>query len=217
MDDQYRVLRKAEHEAPAFMEGNTEGTVAWLKMQKDTSIYEIWSESTGYLSVADFLNQVVNVVPKYYVMDPKTEDMLPSGRFLANGMKILTANPNERVRPEEATTDWLRNRLMELNRWQTVTQLEVGATLIKFVGVYEDGAKVAQRCSVNEAWLVKTDSITESNKLATARYAEVFALVEDAMTVAMETASSEEPDGDKIAKVIAKAEATTTALLGTLG
>jgi hypothetical protein len=215
MDNQYRVLRKAERTAPAFMEGNTEGTVAWLKMQKDTSTYEIWSESTGYLTVADFLNQVVNVVPKFYDMDPKTEDMLPSGRYLANGMKVLIASSNTRSRTDDLSVDWVHDAAITNNRWCTVTHLEVINNHTRFVGVYEDGTKRMRVAATTEAWLVKIDSITEANKLATARYAEVFALIEDAMTVAMEIDSSEEPDGDKVNQVIAKAEAVTTALLGT--
>ncbi len=119
-------------------------------------------------------------VPQTYTMDPETEDLLPSGEMLREGMVVLIESWQWRYDIDRELTDRSFNLALQRNRWCTVTQIkrnELG-NHFKFVGVYEDGTKRVREIPTGVAWLVKLDSIpphiTESGK-----YEAVFAILAD--------------------------------------
>jgi hypothetical protein len=159
--------------------GDKDEIVAWLMNQADVKQYAIRQEGSAIrLTAGQFLANIVNVVPKYYQMDPETEDLLPNGSSLANGMKVLLADPDERGRPEK-TEDWELDRALERNRWCTITDLKIKGQLVIFVAVYADGTKRKRKSYLHHSWLVKIDSITDSMVKATKRYNDILDIVKE--------------------------------------
>lgn len=118
-------------------------------------------------------------VPQYYTMDPETEDLLPSGDMLRDGMVVLLESPSWRFIDvdKKNVSDAAFSLALERNRWCTITHLKSRLGRVSFVGVYEDGTKRMRLVPRPDlAWLVKLDSIpphiTESGK-----YEAVFAAV----------------------------------------
>ncbi|QAY17192.1 hypothetical protein SEA_MADAMATO_74 [Streptomyces phage Madamato] len=158
-------------------------------------------------------------VPKYYVMDPDTEEIIFDAKSLADGMEVLIGDPNERARPEkDLDGDWGQDRLLERNRWCTVSKVTMipgTANSVQFLATYEDGTQRKRSYSVQQSWIVKKDSIPASLLLATDRYMNVYSLVLGAFRELMlgETESGTfEPDPE--ARQIA--EAATRQILGLL-
>jgi hypothetical protein len=123
-----------------------------------------------------------NFVPKFYKMNPKTEDLLPGSGQLVNGMVVLIADPDMRERPENGESDWVFNRLTERNRWCTVTNFEITnkkycETGYQFIGVYADGTKVIRMGNLSSAWIVKLDSIADAIKAQGDRHRNVHTIV----------------------------------------
>lgn len=200
------------------VEGDAKTVIGWLKRQKDVSNYLVYVSSTERcLTVSEFIreyNALGEIVPKFYTEDPNTEDLLPDGRSLANGMVVLIGLADMRGRIEETGTDWRRHRLLEFNRWCTVTHLRITHNedmpdMISFVGVYHDGTKRKRELSIEEPWLVKKDSIKDSEQMATARYNAIL----EAVMEALDAQDAEEIGYDKYAQ----AEVTTKKILGSLG
>lgn len=210
MDNHYLVIFKDNRRSASPYEGHSTSVVEWLKEKQDVSPYEVYSPYTKkYYSVRDFLKFIAfeDYVPKFYVMDPKTEDMLPNGRHLVNGMKVLFASPNERGRPEEmGDEDWKRSRVLKYNRWCTVTHLSVDDVKTSFIGLYGDGTKVQWTEPMLRAWFVKIDSIEGSLKNLTKRWDDVYKIVKDSLSVESET----------MEVIDALAEETTKKILGLL-
>jgi hypothetical protein len=124
-------------------------------------------------------------VPKYYRMNPKTDDLLPSATHLAEGMIILIEDPNRRENlPDviEFEEEWKQDRIRKFNRWCRVSNVEfLPGDFLKFVGTYADGTKVVwSMMHMRESWIVKIDSITDSATISTSRYRNVSSMV-DAM------------------------------------
>lgn len=198
MSDQFIVsLRKirASDSAPGLFTGDAPAIIQWLKGRSNVSMYHIWVGSLNrYLPVSEFIQQygtpnVRNCVRKYYTLDNKTEDILPNGRHLADGMVVMIEDPDCRERPEEVgkevrgtDTDWLLNRVLLNNRWCTVSHAEIinGGETVQFVGIYEDGTKRSRSMGINKAWLVKIDTIRDSENQMTDRYNSVHNVVKDA-------------------------------------
>jgi hypothetical protein len=201
---------------PAFVRGGTEHLIlAWLGTQPDISGYDVW-DGTNYVTADEFVRKVPlnpffseSLVDKFYQMDPNTDDLLPNGRHLSNGMVVLTgiSNARSRIEPDRLNHDWEIDRALEMNRWATVTNLRVFDVAIRFVAVYADGTKRIRNVSVDDPWFVKMSSITESMEIATDRYAEVFRVVKTALG---------NLDGHEEASIEDFAEKVTRQILGVL-
>lgn len=193
MSEQFAVTLKAGRGIAAVVEGELPAIVEWLKKQADVTKYEVYSPvSQSYSTATEFLQENIDqFVPKFYKLDPDTEDLLPSGSHLANGMVVLIGSPERRDRPEHNDSDWMNDRIQERNRWCTVTNLEFSRQdlrhQISFVGVYEDGSKRKRTYHVSDSWIVKITSIADSLGLALKtlkRRDEIEQLVEQAIYAA---------------------------------
>lgn len=107
--------------------------------------------------------EVEQMVPKYYRMDPETEDLLKSGMGLRNGMKVLVGDASFRCEVDGFEKEDKFYRLLKVNRWCTVTELHVSGKLsgntASFVAVYENGEKLRRDYDVKVPWLVKKDTL----------------------------------------------------------
>jgi hypothetical protein len=132
-----------------------------------------------------------NIVAKYYQMDPETEDMLPNGGAIKNGMVVLIADPNNRFAVKETDLDWEMDRILERNRWATVSHVISDGTTVVFIAEYEDGTKKQRMMGFKSAWLVKKASMPSDEKTAVLR-SKVFMFVKSALMVKQEMDVNEE-------------------------
>jgi len=206
--------KSSEGGDPLFT-GEREEMVTWLKGQRDVKGYVVTrSGSDGIIPLAQIL---MGFVPKFYMMDPKTEDLLPNGRHLRNGMKVLIADSAQRGKAKEMDQSWMRERLMRENRWCTVTELQVINNLTTFIGVYDDGVKFKRSNSTMDSWLVKLSSVIEVKIEETERYSEILSIIKTAFDASEEYAHKRR-EGDKNApSTDTIAENAAKAILGTLG
>jgi hypothetical protein len=193
MNDNFAVVLKSDRSIAAVFEGTRDEMTNWLKAQDDVSSYEIYSPKTKtYYSVSEAVKQYEalipdyfqHLIPKFYLMDHKTEDLCSNGRELANGMKVLTADTDSRQDLKKLAQDWQLDRAFENNRWATITNLQILGNSISFVAVYEDGSKRVRTCSVNYAWFVKLDSVPDvvlAEEKEAQKYNSVLELVKGAM------------------------------------
>lgn len=126
-------------------------------------------------------------VDQHYLMDPATEDLITKGSKLKNGMRVLiegSALLRENI--DVPLDGYSRQRALENNRWCVVSDLEIQERwddgndwgygnfggrrraprkvdpLISFVGVYDDGTKIKRSYADSYAWLVKKDSLVDT-------------------------------------------------------
>jgi hypothetical protein len=102
-------------------------------------------------------------VPKYYTMDPATEDLLFDGTHLRTGMIVLYENDLERVdieRIKESMRPVEQSMADKWNRWCRVDNPKVNEGSLEFVGVYGDGTKRKFNVDVDKAWFVKKSTIS---------------------------------------------------------
>lgn len=103
-------------------------------------------------------------VRKYYQMDPATEDLLPHGGLLENGMEILIQDQFRRMTLELIHSEspqygqYLENA-RRWNRWMIVENVMIDQENVYFVGVFRDGTKKKYNVGFQEAWYVKLDSL----------------------------------------------------------
>lgn len=98
-------------------------------------------------------------VPRDYIMDPGTEDLI-RGERLGDGMVVLIGDHMMREDPDQENLSPHQGvRLRENNRWCLVTDLRFtnrhDNSLVDFIGVYADGTKTGRRYSDSYLWLVK--------------------------------------------------------------
>jgi len=117
------------------------------------------------------IHDIKTFVPKFYVMNPKTEQVLPNGTMLRNGMSVLIEDSNLRVNvaKEDAET-WKVYRALQTNRWCRVDHVRVyvsseGTQMVDFLGEYDDGTAFKRSYSTNYGWIVKLDSISTDQHL----------------------------------------------------
>lgn len=102
---------------------------------------------------------------KFYQMDPNTEDMIPNGRYLVKGMKVLTANPDNKIDLKKFINmsfdidDRSMHVAQTSNRWCTVSNIGFIGDVVSFIGTYEDGTKMARQAYVIEPWYVKSETM----------------------------------------------------------
>lgn len=155
-------------------------------------------------------------VPKYYVMDPETEEIVFDGTCLENGMVVLIANPNERARPEtDWSRDWSLDRLNECNRWCKVSKVTVfpEINVVHFIGTYEDGTQRKRKYSIDESWIVKKDSMDLAERLPEKVQECIMATVMDAIQVKISKGPSEDEKTTKLCEIVEK---STSRILGLL-
>jgi len=85
-----------------------------------------------------------------YVLDPETEDLI-WGDQLEEGMVVLI---EDAVICRTDSHGGLKKR-WETVKWCQVTSLRRQGDSIRFIGVYDDGAKAARRYHQDYAWFVK--------------------------------------------------------------
>lgn len=120
-------------------------------------------------------------VDKFYQMDPAFEDLLPDGTFLKDGMVVLIEDSLSRVEMDRAINDdrgYDMSRARENNRWCTVSHVQfrshpqidyesgrsIGLNhLVSFVATYGDGTKTKRTYNVSYSWIVKKDSIPQTD------------------------------------------------------
>lgn len=104
--------------------------------------------------------------PKYYKMNPETDDLFPSGDWLREGHIVLSARNGNRVdvdAPDSSNKEIYnlnRQGALKYNRWCEVTRLKHVGDMTIFVGVYEDGIKfVHSSKTYDHGWYVKLKSM----------------------------------------------------------
>jgi hypothetical protein len=149
-------------------------------------------------------------VPKFYRMDNRVEDMIPTGRFLQEGMKVTYATSNVRLRIEDVVTDWQLDRALSMNRWFTVTDLQITGVYANFTAVFDDGTKEVKNEYLNTPWYVKRDSIKDPEDVKlknSVRYTQIYDIVRSALN---EQSRNNNPTGvdmaliDRVTKEILK-------------
>ena len=104
-------------------------------------------------------------VPKYYEMDPATEDLLFDGSCLLDGMIVAVGDPQFRCDLEEEMTPGLAEMVKQRNRWCSVGNLTIGHEYIAFMATYEDGTKRKVVVDRRWPWLVKLNSLPPKDLL----------------------------------------------------
>lgn len=130
-------------------------------------------------------------VPKFYAMDSKTDDLLPYGTQLENGMIVLIDSSKQRVDTSREMEPWEEERALECNRWATITDLEVinSGCSIRFIAVYEDGSKRKREHAINVSWLVKLHSFPEVERAD--RYSKIYPVVLSSLVIENKGETSE--------------------------
>lgn len=108
-------------------------------------------------------------VPKFYHMNPQTEDLLFDGTELKDGMVVLIEHSDLRgdldtisIHPSHL------ERALKWNRWTTVSAVvfDEEKDQVLFIATYEDGTKRKFIADADYAWFVKKDSIPVGEPLA---------------------------------------------------
>jgi len=108
---------------------------------------------------------------KFYKMDRATDDIVPNGRHLLDGMNVLIENPAEKfdlnwanVVPKFAygIGDENLHWVERANRWCVVSDVEFVGDHVTFIGTYEDGTRAPRNYHVSTAWFVKKDTLPEA-------------------------------------------------------
>lgn len=121
---------------------------------------------------ATFTNEYT---PAHFAMNPETEDLLPDGTYLREGMVVLiegnivSGNPERlaKMTEDDPGYSYEKARCDESNRWAKVTHLKLRSMydsndqLVTFIAVYADGTKRKRTYNESYAWFVKLDSIPE--------------------------------------------------------
>ena len=109
------------------------------------------------------------MVPKYYEMNPDTEDLIFNGDTLINGMVVLLTSTEAKQELDQPgrwfgkrkLTPSEKHRARVCNRWCRVTELDIVGNHVRFVGVYADGTKHPRASSAMNSWLVRFDSLDD--------------------------------------------------------
>lgn len=103
------------------------------------------------------------LVERFYVMNPETEDVLPTGEQLRNGMIVLIESAESKAGLEYAIEPVKLANARKTNRWCEVSELRIWPnSQITFIGIYADGVKCQRTAPVRDAWLVTIDSVPDA-------------------------------------------------------
>lgn len=104
---------------------------------------------------------MLEFAPIEYVAHSNTDTIL-YGDELENGMRVLIEDTLFRGDPANAgSVTNSQERVNETAAWCTVTKFKFGG-VIRFVGLYDDGTMRVRQYARSIAWIVKLDSIPES-------------------------------------------------------
>lgn len=97
---------------------------------------------------------------KYHEMDPMSEELLPDGTHLRDGMQVIIERSASREDLDTIhdSASKLENAL-RYNRWCTVSDIEHRNSETSFIGEYEDGTKRKILAHTISAWYVKIGSV----------------------------------------------------------
>lgn len=108
-------------------------------------------------------------VSRFYEMQPATDELLPNGRNLTDGMCVLIDDQNLRqslnvlMHPDNTMYEEILYKARESNRWCIVSELEIldhlNFQVVVFTACYPDGLRRQRIVPLEKAWLVKADSI----------------------------------------------------------
>jgi hypothetical protein len=102
-------------------------------------------------------------IPKYYMLDPETEDLLFDGSKLRDGMVVVVADPAYRVPILEEMNDEALYLARMLNRFAKISNLVLqflgDPDRVTFIATYDDGHKVKVTHPMEWAWIVKKNSV----------------------------------------------------------
>lgn len=129
---------------------------------KGTGVFYLITAPPGTFPLFSKLNVKGPVVemseyePKYFVMNPETDDLLPSGFSLELGMRVLIEENGYRQDLEYDLTPKYEELRDRYNRWCTVfTDPEFFLEHTTFIARYDDGTKKQLRVPTRHAWYVK--------------------------------------------------------------
>lgn len=128
------------------------------KKQRTYSVDWKWYVKKNTQSVIDGVP--ANFEPKYFRMNPETDDMLANGRELAGGMVVLIEDAGLRRAINDNLSDAGRYDAEKWNRWCKVYDIHFldNGDELTFTGLYADGTKRQHQVGVNKAWFVKKAS-----------------------------------------------------------
>lgn len=109
-----------------------------------------------------------DIVPKFFIMDPETDDLLPNANHLMNGMIVLIEDSSVRIDTSKVLADWEEERADERNFWCRVSYLDHNGpydNTSSFIAEYHDGTKKKRTYNKSHAWFVKKDSIEDAKEV----------------------------------------------------
>lgn len=121
-------------------------------------------------------------VPKHFIMNPLSDDLVPNGRHLVNGLIVLPESDNVRAHVNEIGDDVQSARWHKYNRWCAVDKLKIEGDGISFIGIYYDGTKRFFTGSVNTAWYIKIDSYPDAHSFMTVQQLQELDAAVDQLT-----------------------------------
>lgn len=154
---------------------------------------------------------MVNMVPKYYLMDPDTEKLLPNGKALQDGMKVLIESANMRVDIDRDLKPWEMDRALKRNRWAIISEVMQTTwdknNAVVFVATYEDGTQSKEVWNDSYAWLVKKDTIPSGDQEEKREKVQLYlmATIMDTMQMMMSEEMSEDEKNTQLTDIVEKA------------
>ncbi|AVD99498.1 hypothetical protein SEA_BING_76 [Streptomyces phage Bing] len=157
---------------------------------------------------------MVNLVPKYYINDPETEALLPSGAHLADGMRVLLQSSNLKVDIDRKLENWEMHRALQRNRWAVISDVKVstegGNEIVSFVATYDDGSQLKDTWSTSYAWYVKKDTFPSDDPQEEKRekvQLYLMATIMDTMQMMMSEGLTEDEKTTQLTEIVDKATA----------
>ena len=108
----------------------------------------------------------VDVVGKYDMTDPATEELLFDGHELKNGMIVVIEDVELRWDVVDDPDDKNVYYLMMMNRWCQISNVLVRNMKVEFIATYEDGFQIKRTTDVSKSWIVKKESIPPRSREA---------------------------------------------------
>lgn len=214
----FKIFSTTIHSPLPHFTGTKNEVYVWLSENMyGPDGFEVYdTENDTAQDARGFLEDNNPFVPKFYRMNPKTDDLIPNGKYLMNGMRVLVDSSKQRMNRDSELSDWQEDRALEVNRWCTVGALEMIGDSVRFIGVYDDGSKRMRSYTVDQAWLVKIDSVRESANIHTEKFSKVRRLVSDAVMFGAEEEISIRTVGGSSEELNRGIDELTKKLLGLL-
>lgn len=139
------------------------------KTALDATLPYILEEMKGEDPVR-MLTESHSYVPKYFEMDPNTDDVIPTGEDLAIGMVVLTELNDKRIDIERAVGSMSDSEIQLMRKWNRWGKIVSHPGLtedneVYFIVEYDDGTKKQIRMNKYQAWYVKKDSMPVEPKV----------------------------------------------------